>query len=304
MEWAEALNRMLKYIEAHLEDELQIEMIAKEAHFSSFYLQRVFAVMTGMSIAEYIRGRRLSMAGQALQATDAKVLDVALRFGYDTPESFQKAFRRFHGITPSAAKRTRVQLKYLNPMQIEVILKGGGIMDYAIENIGELTIIGKAHTVEHDRAFERVPELWCEYGRQGLWEVNPGYLGICFSDGSDDGKAHCQAGDSDGKTFTYVIGCFADKEKDEAPEGFIKWTLPAQTWAKFRAVGPTPKAIQSTNRQIYTEWLPNNPDYELVSDCDKGEQGYMLPMNIEMYTEGDMDKDDYVSEIWIPVRKK
>ena len=282
MEWMQALNRALSYIEEHLTDELEIASVARDVHFSAGTLQRVFSAMTGMSLADYIRARRLSAAGQMLQATDAKVIDVALVYGYETPESFQKAFRRFHGITPSAAKRTRVQLRYLNPMQIHLELKGGSIMDYQIEDIPQLTVIGKEWRVSYDNAFGTVPGLWCEYGNQGLWDVNPGYLGLCFDD-------------EGGKEFTYMIGCFADPEKDKAPdkEGFVMRTLPAATWAKFKAVGKTPQGIQKVNRQVYTEWLPNNPDYELASGC-----------NIEVYSEGDMDSDDYECEFWIPVKKK
>ncbi len=153
MEWIDAINRTLRYVEAHLEDELSQAELARESGYSQFYLQRSFAMMTDMTLAEYVRQRRLSMAGQALQATDAKVVDVALRYGYETPEAFQKAFRRFHGVTPSAAKRTRVNLRYLNPLQIHISLKGGTLMDYQLEEMGELKLIGLEKKFRYDSAF-------------------------------------------------------------------------------------------------------------------------------------------------------
>lgn len=282
MEWIEALNRALDYVEHHLTDELDSAAIASAARFSPFYLQRVFSVLSGMSLMEYVRARRLSVAAQELRATDIKVIDAALKYGYETPESFEKAFRRFHGASPSAVRRSGAMLRCLSPLTIQIDLKGGSIMDYQIEEMQELTLFGKEWRVPYDKGFELVPGLWEEYGKAGLFEVCPGYLGVCFDDEKDMGKE-----------FSYLIGCFADPEKDKPSQGFVVRTVPALTWAKFKVVGALPAAIQKVNRQVYTEWLPNNPDYEL---------GY--GMNIEMYAEGDMNSPDYEMEFWIPVKRK
>jgi AraC family transcriptional regulator len=277
MEWMDSLNRALRYVESHLTDEgLSVEAVAKAAAYSPFYLQRVFYVLTDETLADYIRARRLSAAGQALQG-GAKVLDTALRYGYESPESFAKAFRRFHGITPSAAQRTRAQLKYLSPLAIKVELTGGSIMDYAVEPMGELRIIGKVRRFALDGAFGLIPGYWDEYHQQGLDSKVCGYLGVCF--------------DETDKDFAYMIGAFQTPEM-QVPEGFEVHTLAAGTWAKFRAVGALPDSIQKLNRQIFTEWLPGNTEYELVGS-----------VNVEMYSEGDMDAADYVSEIWLPVRR-
>ena len=108
MEWIASINRALRYVEDHLTDDaLNVEAVAKVTAYSPFYLQRLFYVLTDASLADYIRGRRLSAAGQALQG-GAKVLDTALRYGYESPESFAKAFRRFHGVSPSAALSSRL----------------------------------------------------------------------------------------------------------------------------------------------------------------------------------------------------
>lgn len=278
MEWITAINTALHYIEDNLDGELDIASTAKKTGFSQFYLQRMFSMMTDMTISEYIRCRRLSMAGQELAAGNAKVIDVAFKYGYETPESFQKAFRRFHGITPSATKNSRVHLRYLNPLQLKIELTGGTIMDYCVENIGELIFIGKEKRFRYDSAFTQIPVFWDEYYKQGLGEVSPGYLGICLDEENSN-------------EFSYFIARFCEQD-EQPPEGFVKKSIPAYTWAKFRATGKIPEAIQSVNRRIYTEWLPNNQDYEIAAG-----------MNIEMYTEGDMDSDDYVSEIWLPIKR-
>ena len=280
MDWINAINRALRYVEDHLTDgELSMEAVAHEAAYSAFYLQRLFYVLTGQSLADYIRQRRLSLAGQELQLRGEKVIDVALRYGYETPESFQKAFRRFHGITPSAAQHTRVQLRYLNPLQIRIELTGGSIMDYALENIGTLTVRGLRRKFRYDDGFSEIPKFWQEYYQKGLNKKVPGYIGVCPEE-------------KPGAEFSYLIGSFCEPG-DAVPEGFERIEIAPHLWAKFRAVGPMPGSIQKVNRQIYTEWLPNNPEYELDAN-----------MNIEMYTEGDMSAEDYVSEIWLPVRAR
>ena len=281
MEWIDRINEALQYIESHLEDEcLSVPDVARHIHFSHFHLQRVFSMMTDMTLSEYIRQRRLSLAGQALQWGGAKVIDVALKYGYDSPESFQKAFRRFHGITPAAAKRSNVQLRYLNPLRLQISLQGGTIMDYSIEVIPELTIIGMERRFGYEDSFTRIPLFWDEYFAKGYHQQCPGFLGVCFD------SENSPTGD-----FAYMIAHFADAG-EPVPQGFVRRTIPAHTWAKFRSVGPIPTALQQLNRRIFTEWLPNNPEYEMADS-----------LNIEVYTEGDTSSDDYVSEIWIPVRR-
>lgn len=280
MEWIESLNRALRYIEDHLTDEtLSVQTIARVTAYSPFYLQRLFYILTDLSLCDYLRQRRLSRAGQELQATGAKVIDVALKYGYETPESFQKAFRRFHGVTPSAAQRTRVQLRYLNPLQIKVELTGGSIMDYTLEVIPEQTVLGIARRFQYDSAFTEIPKFWDEYFAKGYQHEVCGALGICVDqDNSPD--------------FTYLIGSFA-KPDAPVPEGFEKRVIPGHTWAKFRSVGPMPGSIQQVNRQVFTDWLPNNTEYDLAEG-----------LNIEMYTEGDMNSPEYVSELWVPLRAR
>lgn len=278
MEWMESLNRALRYVEDHLTDEgLSVEAVARASAYSPFYLQRLFYVMTDATLADYIRGRRLSAAGQALQG-GAKVLDTALRFGYETPESFAKAFRRFHGVSPSAAQRMRAQLKYLSPLAIKVELTGGSMMDVTVERMGEMQVVGMVRRFGTDEATGLIPGFWEEYRQKGLHQKVCGYLGVCF--------------DETGSDFAYLIGAFR-KEGEPVPEGFEAHTVAPHLWAKFRAVGPIPDAVQKVTKQIFTEWLPGNPEYEPAED-----------LSMEVYSEGDVASADYEAEIWLPVRRR
>ena len=280
MDWITSINRALRHVEEHIQDEsLSVESVAAVTAYSPFYLQRLFYILTDMSLSEYIRGRRLSMAGQELQATGARVLDTALRYGYETPESFSKAFRRFHGVTPSAAQRTRVQLRYLNPLQLKLELTGGTIMDYTLENMGPLTLVGLTRQFDNETAFTDIPKFWDEFNATHTGDQCMSMLGVCF--------------DKPGSpVFDYMIGAFY-QAGNAVPEGFETRTIEPHQWVRFRCVGALPQSLQKVNRQIFTEWLPNNSEYEMADG-----------INIEMYTEGDIHAPDYVSEIWIPIRNK
>ncbi|MBN1777809.1 MAG: AraC family transcriptional regulator [Clostridiales bacterium] len=280
MDWIDGMNRLLSYIEEHLTStELSIETAARDAAYSPFYLQRIFSGLTEMTLSEYIRSRRMSQAGEELHAQGAKVLDVALRYGYETPESFQKAFLRFHGISPSAARHPRAKLMFMAPLVISVSLKGGKTMDYQIEQKGPMTVMGYERRFTMENAKTDIPKFWEEFFQKGLMKkINP-LLGCCFDDGS--------------KTdFPYLIGDFCEKDAP-VPEGMVKRDIPAYTWAMFHTDGTTGKDIQTLNRQIYAEWLPSNTQYELASG-----------MNIEVYPCDQMDWADRRWGIWLPIKSK
>lgn len=142
MEWMTGIQRAIDYIEAHLTDELDYEEIAKQSFSSSFHFQRVFGILCGFTLGEYIRNRRLSMAGMELAATKQKVIDIALRYGYDSPDSFAKAFQKFHGITPSQARSEGAKLKSFSRLSFRIMLEGGTTMNYRIEKREAMTLTG------------------------------------------------------------------------------------------------------------------------------------------------------------------
>lgn len=159
MDWIMGLQRAVDYIEAHLTEQISYEDVAREAYVSPFYFQRVFSILCGYTVGEYIRNRRLTLAGSELLATDQKVIDLALKYGYETPESFTRAFTRFHGITPSAARLTLAPLTSFARLSIQISMKGGERMQYRIANKDSFRIVAKGTrcSEEDEKNREEIP---------------------------------------------------------------------------------------------------------------------------------------------------
>lgn len=132
MDWLTGIQNAINYIEENLTEKIDYDEAAKQASCSSFYFQRIFSILCGITLGDYIRNRRLTLAGNELSATDNKVIDIALKYGYESPESFTRAFSKFHGITPSDAKKDGSKLKSFSRLSVKIILSGGNIMDYKI----------------------------------------------------------------------------------------------------------------------------------------------------------------------------
>lgn len=277
MEWIDALNKTLRDVEAHLEDGTDAGMLARMSGYSPFYLQRIFAMLTETTLGEYLRERRLSEAGVRLKNGES-VLETSLRYGWDSPESFNRAFRKFHGVAPSAARSGKTALKYITPLHLTIQLTGGNNMKYTIEKKGELTVMGVERRFDYETNMTAVPAFWDECQAAGLDKILNNPLGICFDD------------DRDGCTFAYMVGAFCAPDAP-VPEGMVKRIIPAMTWADFECTGPIPDSIQMLNRRIFTDWLPSNGCYEMA-----------MPVNIEWYADGDMSAPDYRCGIMLPVK--
>lgn len=279
MEWVKSLNEAINYIENHLLDDLSCEGIASHIYISSFHFQRCFRLLTGMTVGEYIRNRRLSLAGQDLAASDEKVIDAAMKYRYETPESFAKAFTRFHGVTPSQAKMEGSALKSFNRLIIKMKLEGGTVMDYRIVSRDSIRVLAMTRLFKSERSFTDLPMFWSEYYARGYDKIVKANMGICEPERPDTDD------------FKYGIG--REYVQGAAiPDGYEILTIPANIWAVFKCVGPMPKAMHKVWQRIYSEWLPQ-AEYERVQDYD-----------FEAYTDGDNQSEDYVSEIWVPVKKK
>lgn len=285
MEWMEIIGNSIRFIEEHITEELSIDDIAASQNVSPFYFQKGFAMLCGFTVAEYIRNRRLALAGNDLALTDEKVIDIALKYGYDSPDSFTKAFTRFHGATPMAVRRDGAVLKSFAPLKIKFTLEGGYLMDYKIENKEAFTVLANVKKFPYEGAKALVPQFWKEHFASGKGSVVMGTYGI-----NNDAKMEREF-------FDYMIAdpCSPDTK---APDGFEVRTIPAFTWAVFPCVGPMPNALQDVNTRIFTEWLPAMKEYEFAA-------GYCVeyyddPMKHE---KGTLD-DKYYCEIWIPVKTK
>ncbi len=285
MRWLEGIGEAINYIEESITEEISIESIAKKAFMSPFYFQKGFGMLCGFTIGEYIRQRRLTIAGSELVSTDEKVIDIALKYGYDSPDSFTKAFIRFHGVTPTAVRKDGAMIKSFAPLRIKFSLEGGYIMDYKIVEKDSFTIMGASKVFKYDNANTKVPQFWTEHYETGNGDFVCGMYGVSIDEsmGSDE--------------FEYLI---ADNYNPtiEIPNGFVTKIIPKHTWAVFACKGPMPKALQDGNKKIFSEWLPNCKDYEIAA-------GYNIEMytNIADYPQGNKD-ENYYSEIWIPVKKK
>ena len=285
MDWTESIARAVSYIEDNIKEELTIGDIAQEAMVSAFYFQKGFAMLCGFTVGEYTKRRRLSLAGAELVSTDRKIIDIALDYGYDSPDSFTKAFTRFHGATPSSVRRGEAMVKSFAALKIKLSLEGGYTMDYKIVKKDAFTIIGVSKFFKYQDAAVEVPKLWTEY-----YETVKNEL-VCSSYGVNIDES------MSGNTFEYLIADNYDPTAD-IPEGFVTKLIPAFTWAVFACRGEMSKAMQEANEKIFSEWLPGCKDYEIAA-------GY----NIEMYPDpADYAKgvqdENYYSEIWIPVRRK
>ena len=289
MNYTQGLQNAIDYIEEHLTDDLDIEEIAAQSGLSAFYFQRIFNILCDYSLGEYIRNRRLTLAGNELSGTDEKVIDIALKYGYDTPESFSRAFSRFHGITPSQAKKNSSPLKSFSRLSVEIHLKGGNIMDYKIVKKDAFKVLEKisTHSIDDEQNKNTIPDFWTQSHQDGtvqklfdLTTDKTNIFGICYGNTPNNKK-----------TFEYSIAALCG-DNTEIPDGFSIKETPARTWAVFECIGPMPDAVQNTWHKICSEFFPTanyEPTYE---------------MDIEAYPAGVMTSPDYRTEIWVTVKEK
>lgn len=169
MDWLTGIQNAINYIEENLTEKIDYDEAAKQASCSSFYFQRIFSILCGITLGDYIRNRRLTLAGNELSATDNKVIDIALKYGYESPESFTRAFSKFHGVTPSDAKKDGSKLKSFSPLSVKITLSGGNILDYKIIEKAAFDIIEKveAHTVDNSENAKSIPDFWTRSHNDG-----------------------------------------------------------------------------------------------------------------------------------------
>ncbi len=284
MTLVETLQKAIDYMEKHLLESITIDDIAKQANVSPYHFQRTFAILTDISIGEYLRRRRLTLAAQDLCKSNSKVIDIAYKYGYDTPEAFSKAFRKLHGVTPSEARNNVGKLKSYNRLVIQVNLKGAVPMQYRIEEKERFQVVGikREFSLVDEENLAGIPKLWGEVNADGtvnrLAPLNngeiEGILGVCVPH-------------SNIKSMDYWV---ATATKKEGTDTFEKLEIPASKWAVFEVHGAMPHAMPKVWKQIFTEWFPSS-EYEFAGTPE-----------LEVYPGGDPYSPDYYSEIWIPVK--
>ena len=276
MEWIDRFNRAVEYLEEHLEDP-KLEEAAKIACCSPYHFQRMFSLLAGVPLSEYIRRRKMSRAAADLQNGE-KIVDAALKYGYSSPTAFNRAFQAVHGLPPSAAKTPGTALKSYPPLRFAITVQGVEEMEYRIEKRNAFRIVGVSAPLGKDmeKNFQNVPKLWGRAAVDGtiprlaaLMDGEPkGLLGVC--DGLESSR--------------YYI---AVASSAPAGEGLEEYTVPAFTWAVFPGQGDSAAAVQALERRVVTEWLPTS-GYEYAEGPD-----------VEVY----LGPGCTQFEVWIPVVK-
>lgn len=287
MSWIESIQKAINFIEEHLLDDITMEQIAREVNSSVFHFQRTFSILTDMSITDYIRRRRLTLAAQELINTEQKVIDLAYKYGYDSPEAFTKAFRKQHNLTPSEARKKQGQIQSYNRLVIQVSLKGAEPMKYKIVEKEKFQVVGvkRTYNSQNGENLQGIPQFWKEMNSKNfdhqLIQLNngsiKGTLGVCVQN-TDQGKNG------------FIDYWIATDHVGEVGENLVAMEVPASKWVVFEVHGPMPDAMQNTWKQIYSEWFPSNP-YKPAGTAE-----------LEVYPEEDVYSPDSYSEIWIPIQ--
>lgn len=282
MEWIERLNKSIAYIEENLSGEIDYAVLGRLACCSPYHYQRMFGYMAGMSLSEYIRRRRMSRAAVDLQSGDEKIIEVAMRYGYDSPTAFNRAFQSVHGFAPSQAKEKGQTLKSFPPIGFQIAIKGVAQMDYRIEKKEAFRIVGISAPMHADleQNFAVIPQMWGKAAQDGTipklcQKMNAQPVGVL-------GVSICHEKPENWRYFIAVASTAAAEE-------FEEYTIPAFTWAIFPGEG-SGISIQQLEQRIVTEWLPTS-GYEYANGPD-----------VEVYLDPNPEHTKY--EVWIPVVKK
>lgn len=283
MEWLDHFNKSIAYVEENLAGAIDLDKAAQLAQCSSYHYQRMFSYIAGVTLGEYIRRRRMSLAGVDLQRGE-KVIDVAAKYEYDSPTSFNRVFKGVHGITPKEAKQAGAKLTSYPMLTFKLTVRGVHAMEYQLIDKKAFHVTGLGLKIEQNMevAQKRIPEFWNEVAASGelqkllpiMDQNNPGVLGVSLMTSEIQDK------------WEYVIGVVSE---DKA-EGFEQYEIPAAKWAIFSGTGPMPGAIQELQTQVFQEWLPTSGfEYDELPD-------------IELYLDANPENAQF--QVWLPVRAK
>ncbi|MFJ7467323.1 GyrI-like domain-containing protein [Peribacillus frigoritolerans] len=284
------MNGAIKFIEENLTNEIDFKEVARLAYCSEYHFKRMFSFLAGISLSEYIRRRRLTLAAFELKNNNVKVIDIAIKYGYSSPDSFARAFQHLHGITPSEARSNGHSLKAYPPMSFQLSIKGGIEMNYRIEEKEAFHIIGikKRVPIIFNGVNPEIASMWKSLDETTINELkklsNVEPLGLLsasanFSEGRLEEKGE----------LDHYIGAATTRE---CPDNLTQLKVDASTWAVFEAVGPFPETLQNVWGRIYSEWFPSS-NYEQ-------REGPEILWNENK----DITSPTFRSEIWIPVMKK
>jgi len=289
----EPLNKAMEYIEENLEGDIDFQRLAQTACCSEYHFRRMFSFLAGMSLGEYIRNRRLSAAAALLCNTEEKVIDIALRFGYESPDAFSKAFNSMYGLTPTQARKTDVSLPVFTPITFQLSIKGGHKMDCKIIEKDAFYLIGVSGRIPliFNGPNPHTAEVWKKLRQEDLLvlmehsKIEPN--GILNAYANYEDKAE------EGTELDLFVGIAANEPLlDRLMKRFDMLKVDASTWAIFSSCGEHPTAVQEIWGRIADSWFPSR-DYEMSGGLE-----------ILWYESYDFGKPDFKADIWIPIKKR
>ncbi|TJZ49517.1 AraC family transcriptional regulator [Streptomyces piniterrae] len=252
----ERLNEALEHIESHLDQRIEVAELARIAVTSEYHFRRMFSALAGISLSEYIRRRRLTIAGAEVLAGEPTLLEIAVRYGYGSGEAFARAFRAVHGVGPGEARRTGAALRSQPRMSFRLVIEGSSSLRYRILEKEQFRVVGRKARVPlvHEGANQAIADFIRSIDQETMRRVTAlsdqapeGIVGV--SDGLDPSRA-------EGTELDYYHGVVT---RAEVPEDLDALTVPAGTWAVFENSGPFPQALQHLWRDVFTQWFPSNP---------------------------------------------
>lgn len=296
MDWLKRMNAALDYVENNLANEIDMSVVAQKACSTSYNFQKMFSYITGITLNEYIRRRKLTLAAFDIHNSNSKVIDIALKYGYESPISFTRAFHAIHGITPSAARNDGVKLKAFPRISFQISIKGESEMEYRIETKEAFDIFGIETIVSSiaDDLSKSPSTLWQDCFKNGSYEKLfkasgdlPSFISqdLCKIHGAINYR------NTGTNTFPYMLCAFVGK--NSSIEGYNLAHIPAQTYAifpsqKFKWDEDFTTVLSTLQKRFYSEWLPTS-NYEKIDSAE-----------FEIY--GGNEEYGYI-ELWYPVVK-